>query len=532
MIERTTNPKPSLPAMMPAHCNLLQRKCACGDTPGPSGECEVCARKKRLGVQTKLKINEPGDVYEQEADRIADRVMSTPAHLSVSGGLRHIQRFAEQSNGQTDSVLASVEQVFASPGRPLEPSLRQDMEQRFGCNFSRVRVHTDAGAEQSAQDVNANAYTVGHNIVFGAGRFAPGTHEGRRLIAHELAHVVQQSGAEVIRAGQSNEKRSLRPNSQRIEQPYSNRGVQGMPGVSVQRKPDDKTPATKAAKASESTPQKGMSRTLYVIHNDIWNELPPTVRANAEQELKSLFAFVGASSSEKPFSIKVVTAAELPEQFEFSESIVSVIRGDPDSYIKEAFARQNEQIRSWLAQQKVQMQQAKSEGKAFVTPERIGAGGGSRTLTSGQGKTYALLVAAAAVDIDEVIDSFFDNIEPLLADQLTTLPKRGRDPTKWPQTVKSKGGTTSWQPEELLGVALGRAIAHEARHEYIGAHAETGLGQDSPFIIGEKTTAQFSKKDQKEILDQIRKLEKIQGKATVVPTFPESVREKPEQFPF
>jgi hypothetical protein len=55
-----------------------------------------------------------------------------------------------------------------------------------------VQVHTDAAAEQSAQDVNALAYTVGHDIVFGAGRFAPGTHEGRRLLAHELSHLVQQ----------------------------------------------------------------------------------------------------------------------------------------------------------------------------------------------------------------------------------------------------------------------------------------------------------------------------------------------------
>ena len=106
-----------------------------------------------------------------------------------------------------DAAPASVDHVLASPGRPLEPALRQDMEQRFGHDFSRVRVHSGAAAEQSARDVNAHAYTVGHNIVFGAGRFAPGTHEGRRLIAHELTHVVQQSGADGIGASQSNGKR-------------------------------------------------------------------------------------------------------------------------------------------------------------------------------------------------------------------------------------------------------------------------------------------------------------------------------------
>ena len=156
-------------------------------------------------------VNTPGDVYEQEADRVADQVLAAPAHPAVSGAPPRIQRFSGQSNGQMDAAPASVDQALASPGRPLEPALRQDMEQRFGHDFSRVRVHSGAAAEQSARDVNAHAYTVGHNIVFGAGRFAPGTHEGRRLIAHELTHVVQQSGADGIRVGQSNEKRGLSP---------------------------------------------------------------------------------------------------------------------------------------------------------------------------------------------------------------------------------------------------------------------------------------------------------------------------------
>ena len=135
--------------------------------------------------------------------------MATPAHPAVSGAPPRIQRFSGQSNGQMDAAPASVDQALASPGRPLEPALRQDMEQRFGHDFSRVRVHSGAAAEQSAQDVNAKAYTVGHNIVFGAGQFAPGTHEGRRLIAHELAHVVQQSGADELNADQSDEKHGL-----------------------------------------------------------------------------------------------------------------------------------------------------------------------------------------------------------------------------------------------------------------------------------------------------------------------------------
>jgi|GEM_PF-3481886 len=187
---------------------ILQRKCACGGATGMSGDCEECS-KKRLGLQTKLTINEPGDVYEQEADQIADQVMATSANPAVSAAPPRIQRFSGQSNGQMDAAPASVDQVLASPGRPLEPALRRDMEQRFSHDFSTVRVHTGAAAERSARDVDAHAYTVGHDIVFGAGRFAPGTHEGRRLVAHELTHVVQQSGSDATRLDQSDENRGL-----------------------------------------------------------------------------------------------------------------------------------------------------------------------------------------------------------------------------------------------------------------------------------------------------------------------------------
>jgi hypothetical protein len=178
---------------------LLQRKCACGGSAGLGGQCDECQTKNLLGLQTKLAVGEPGDVYEQEADRIADQVLATPAHPAVSGTAPRIQRFSGQSNGQMDAAPTSVDQALTTPGSPLEPTLRQDMEQRFGHNFSRVRVHTGAAAEQSARDVNAHAYTVGTEIVFGAYKFAPENQEGRGLLAHELTHVVQQEGASALR---------------------------------------------------------------------------------------------------------------------------------------------------------------------------------------------------------------------------------------------------------------------------------------------------------------------------------------------
>jgi hypothetical protein len=150
-------------------------------------------RESRL-LQAKLSIGASHDPLEQEADRVADQVLAAPAHHAGSGAPPRIQRYARQTTEGTDTAPASVDRVLSSSGRPLEPTLQQDMEQRFGHDFSRVRVHSGAAAEQSARDVDANAYTVGHDIVFGTGHFVPSTHEGRRLMAHELTHVVQQSG--------------------------------------------------------------------------------------------------------------------------------------------------------------------------------------------------------------------------------------------------------------------------------------------------------------------------------------------------
>lgn len=118
----------------------LQRKCACGRVAGPTGKCAECGKKHALGLQPKLTVNQPGDGYEQEADRVADQVLTASAHPSVSGAPMRIQRFAGQATAGTNTAPASVDRVLASSGRQFEPALRQDMEQRFGHDFSRVRI--------------------------------------------------------------------------------------------------------------------------------------------------------------------------------------------------------------------------------------------------------------------------------------------------------------------------------------------------------------------------------------------------------
>jgi hypothetical protein len=191
--EKTVDTSPLL-GNLPNMARLLQRKCACGGSAASSlsGKCEACKVER---LQTKLSIGASNDPLEQEADRVAEQVMTAPKHSAVSSAPPRIQRYAGQATDGLDVAPASVDRVLSGSGRPLDAAIQQDMGQRFGHDFSQVRVHSGAVAEQSAQDVNAHAYTVGHNLVFGAGQFAPESHAGRRLIAHELAHVVQQTGS-------------------------------------------------------------------------------------------------------------------------------------------------------------------------------------------------------------------------------------------------------------------------------------------------------------------------------------------------
>jgi hypothetical protein len=222
-----------------ASAGLLQRKCACGAHAHGGAECEACAGEgRKLGraavsraetsdarpyaqalshsapgfahdlsripsrsgapvtLQPKLNVNAPGDTYEQEADRIAEQLTATHAHTAVEAAPPRVQRSTGQPNERAWEAPAGFDPVSAGAGSPLEPALRRDMEQHFGRDFGRVRVHTGARAAESAEALGARAYTVGRDVVFGGSQYAPGTAEGRRLLAHELTHVLQQgSGA-------------------------------------------------------------------------------------------------------------------------------------------------------------------------------------------------------------------------------------------------------------------------------------------------------------------------------------------------
>lgn len=112
--------------------------------------------------------------------------------LQALAGNDGVRSLVQRQDDATDDPEARVAETLARPGTPLAPAVRHDMASALGHDFGDVRVHTDAAAAGSARAVQAQAYTVGSHVVFGEGRYQPGTTEGRRTLAHELTHVVQQ----------------------------------------------------------------------------------------------------------------------------------------------------------------------------------------------------------------------------------------------------------------------------------------------------------------------------------------------------
>ena len=208
----------------------LQRKCACGSPLGPTGECEKC-RKNR-----------------------------------------------ESKNDQFSEIPPIVHEVLNSPGEPVDPATRAFMEPRFGHDFRNVRVHTDAKAAESTRAVQAHAYTVGKDVVFGENRYAPTTHTGRDLLAHELAHTIQQrgggsepSGHERVREGEANRAAS---------QALSGRAVAPLTrsGLAVARQPSDDKPSS-----------EWIDGQIALVHQQLQMPLlPPPMKATLLLRLKEL----------------------------------------------------------------------------------------------------------------------------------------------------------------------------------------------------------------------------------------------------
>jgi hypothetical protein len=242
MNERVLTPQGTPAASLRAHQgDLLQRRCACGTHTTGGGECAECGKKKlnlqrkrtigstdnplepvlrggmeqRFGYdfanvslhtgsdagRSELPIGRPGDAYEREADEAAAQVMTDGgmpelSSLSPSAPLQRLS--AAHSPRRSDSGdLAGRLHGRCGQGEALPQTERAFFEPRFGRDFGAVRVHADSEASRMARAIDARAFTYGSDLYFGNGEYRPGSDTGRSLMAHELAHVVQQQGGAV-----------------------------------------------------------------------------------------------------------------------------------------------------------------------------------------------------------------------------------------------------------------------------------------------------------------------------------------------
>jgi len=169
----------------------------------PSNLHRITPDIPKATIQPKLTVGAPGDQYEQEADRMAEQVMSTPEAATQPSvqrqSLEDVQtKPSLQRNGdgglEADDELESQLNSSKGGGSLLPDAVRAQMEPHFGADFSQVRVHTDSPAVQMNQGLRAEAFTHKQDIYFGSGKYNPGSNSGKQLLAHELTHVVQQTG--------------------------------------------------------------------------------------------------------------------------------------------------------------------------------------------------------------------------------------------------------------------------------------------------------------------------------------------------
>ncbi|MBW4425356.1 MAG: DUF4157 domain-containing protein [Nostoc desertorum CM1-VF14] len=197
-------------------------------------------------VQTKLKIGEPGDKFEKDADQFAQE-LDKLTHAPVPGQIEQNPQPKEMSVAEKEIQTKPMLQLRAAVGgmtatagletainqargggQPLADNVRKPMEQFSGTDLSRVKVHTDQKADQLSRAIQARAFTTGQDIFFAKGEYKPSSREGQKLIFHEGRHVAQQNGAAVQRSPQPPEHQQS-PVIQTSSTPITDRQIQAMP---------------------------------------------------------------------------------------------------------------------------------------------------------------------------------------------------------------------------------------------------------------------------------------------------------------
>ncbi len=270
----------------------------------------------RSQIQTKINVGAPNDRYENEADRVADRIMGNRGHTSASPSVTPIlgnsllQRTSYSpysiDEGKTEgepftiqaksdrggiarpSAEQKVQSVLKTPGSPLPGQIRNFMETRFGYDFGHVRIHSNTNADKAARSVNARAFTKDSSIVFANGQYAPQSPSGKWLLAHELTHVVQQ-GASKKNPDLQRKCSSCIPDIEKDSEPSTLRRVKWSTAVDTNQ---------------DSQPWgSGPNGDVYQVETDAGRTINAWKPHDGTTYWCHGFTFGGSSASNGPFSI-------------------------------------------------------------------------------------------------------------------------------------------------------------------------------------------------------------------------------------
>lgn len=202
--------------------NAGQRAQILSDLQSSYGNAYVQRLLRSRALQAKLTVNPPDDIYEKEADRVAEIVTKSPGAAIQRQGEEEEKPEEEEEEAvsakmavsRTPEVSDDVEgriNAARGSGESLPDSISASLEPHFGRDFSDVRVHADSEADTLSRQLGARAFTTGQDIFFRSGDYQPGSGEGKKLLGHEMTHVVQQGGAPLSRKAVKTEEKAAPP---------------------------------------------------------------------------------------------------------------------------------------------------------------------------------------------------------------------------------------------------------------------------------------------------------------------------------
>lgn len=331
----------SLPSFAPIRTRLPERVCACGQHS--SGDERESCRKKSVGMLQRAAIN------------------ASPVH----------------------EVPPIVHEVLRSPGQPLDAATRAFFEPRFGHDFSRVRVHTDAKAAESARAVNALAYTVGRDVVFGTGQYMPKTVAGHSLLAHELTHVVQQR------------RFGMLPLVQRKLKQAPTRFITSEPDEISAATDDEATLDKHIANRQQQAGPGGKGKYIGSVTFKSLPELGKGKEQNAEASLvrravKHALLEVIVTDIHEKAGIELRVRVPLSDEIIVSEFVMVVLRFDSQRNVEVEYAGKDVQKRAALAFPEVSLPPLEKQyGVKFVTGSITVKMPGAKTATKFTGKKWS-----------------------------------------------------------------------------------------------------------------------------------------------